>query len=622
MLLQTRGLSLASALVLARASAFRVGSVVSSKTAVLRGGAKMSTAAASAHTNPLLQQEGLPRFSQLDSTHVKPALTEALAALEKNFASLEGDLEHGQPAAMYSQVVESLEKIEAPVEYAWGVVGHLMGVQNSDALRTAHAEMQGDVIKATAKLSQSSTVFKAIQAVAAGDEELAPAQRRVLENSLTSMRLSGVGLEGEAKEAFNAHRVALAELSTKFSNNVLDATKAYSLLVTERAQVEGLPDSTLALLASRAEEAGEAGATAAAGPWKLGLDMPSYLPAMKFVRDRAVREKLYRAFVSRAAQENEPLVREILSRKKTQARLLGFGSHAEVSLQRKMADSVEAVSALTELLRERAYPAAQAELAELTAFAAAAGGPEKLELWDVPFWSERQAESRFGFTEEELRPYFALPNVLGGLFGLCERLYGVQIVPADGEAEVWNEDVLFFKVVDTTSSEHIASFFLDPYARPADKRGGAWMDVCVGKSRVLNRKPVAYLTCNGSPPVGGKPSLMTFAEVTTLFHETGHGLQHMLTTVRRDRESHMISARLTSDGGHFSRRFPRPRPLESPASSGTRSSCLRSSWRIGATMPPPSTAPAWRSITRRASRCLESSSTSCVSKRHTRRGSL
>jgi len=197
-----------------------------------------------------------------------------------------------------------------------------------------------------------------------------------------------------------------------------------------------------------------------------------------------------------------------------------------------MASSVAAVDELTEMLLAKALPAAKKELAELTEFAKAAGYEEgTLDNWDIPFWSERQSEKLFGFEEEELRPYFALPNVLSGLFGLCKRIFGVEIVKADGEAEVWHPDVGFFKVLDETTGEHLASFFLDPYSRPETKRGGAWMGVCVGKSQVLNRKPVAYLTCNGSPPVDGKPSLMTFNEVTTLFHETGHGLQHMLTTV-------------------------------------------------------------------------------------------
>mmetsp|Transcript_83011 Transcript_83011/g.165735 ORF Transcript_83011/g.165735 Transcript_83011/m.165735 type:complete len:734 (-) Transcript_83011:366-2567(-) len=496
----------------------------------LRGGLH-GVAAQAVAENPLLIQSGLPKFGSIEPSSVRTAVSETLKSMEHQFDQLESSLE-SQSEPTYQGVVEEMEKLEAPVEYAWGVVGHLMGVKNSDELRDVHGEMQGEVIRATTKLSQSASVFKALQALEKVADKLEPAQRRIIESSLASMKLSGVGLEGEAKEQFNANQMKLAEISTAFSNNVLDATKAYSLMLTDPKQVEGLPPSALALAASRAKEAGEEGATAEAGPWKLGLDMPTYLPAMKFIKDRSVREQLYRAFVTRAGEENEPLIRKILSLKQDQAKLLGFNTYAEVSLERKMADSVAAVDELTEMLRDKAYPAALKELGELSAFAKADGFDEELALWDVPFWSERQSEKLFGFEEEELRPYFALPNVLNGLFGLCKRLFGVDIVQADGEAEVWNEDVRFFKVLDETSGDHIASFYLDPYSRPADKRGGAWMGVCVGKSAVLDRKPVAYLTCNGSPPVDGTPSLMTFNEVTTLFHETGHGLQHMLTQVK------------------------------------------------------------------------------------------
>jgi len=245
-----------------------------------------------------------------------------------------------------------------------------------------------------------------------------------------------------------------------------------------------------------------------------------------------VREQLYRAFVTRAGEENAPLISRILTLKQEQAKILGFSTYAELSLERKMAKDVAAVDELTEMLLAKAMPAAQKELAELTSFAIANGfDQQKLALWDVPFWSERQSEQLFGFEEEELRPYFPLPKVLEGLFALTNRIFNIEIVEKPSEAPTWHPDVQFFHVNDADSGNHIASFYLDPYARPEDKRGGAWMDVCVGKSSVLERIPVAYLTCNGSPPVDGKPSLMTFSEVTTLFHETGHGLQHMLTTV-------------------------------------------------------------------------------------------
>jgi len=498
----------------------------------LRGGSVRMSATATQTRSALLEQTGLPKFDEIETPSVKPAVQDVLANLETDFASLESKLD-AMEAPTYADVMEELEKVEAPIEYTWGVVGHLMGVKNSDELREAHSEMQPAVVQTTQKLSQSKAIYSAVEAISAGgDSALDEAQQRIVASSLQSMQLSGVGLEGEAKEQFNANQMKLAELSTAFSNNLLDATKAYSMLITDPAQVEGLPPSALALLASRAAEDGAEGATAEAGPWKLGLDMPTYLPAMKFLKDRGVREKLYRAFVTRAGEENTPLLDQILSLKQQQAKLLGFSSYAEMSMARKMAGDVAAVEELHDMLLAKALPAAERELAELTAFARKGGfEEEKLALWDVPFWSERLSEKTFGFEEEELRPYFALPNVLDGLFGLCGRLFGIEVVEASDEAPKWHPDVQFFKILDAGSKEHIASFYLDPYARPEDKRGGAWMGVCLGKSQVLDRKPVAYLTCNGSPPVEGKPSLMTFSEVTTLFHETGHGLQHMLTTV-------------------------------------------------------------------------------------------
>ena len=275
----------------------------------LRGGGIVRAAVAD---NPLLVQEDLPKFGSITADAVKPAVAETLEALERQFQSLEKTLADGEAAeASYEDVIEAMEKLEAPVEYAWGVVGHLMGVKNSDELRGVHGEMQGEVIKATTKLSQSAAIYKALEAIEKKIDSLEPAQARIVESSLRSMRLSGVGLEGEAKEAFNANRMKLADISTTFSNNVLDATKAFSLLLTDPAEVDGLPPSARALAASRAKDAGEEAATADNGPWKLGLDMPSYLPAMQHIKAREVREKLYRAFVTRAGEQNAPLIKEV-----------------------------------------------------------------------------------------------------------------------------------------------------------------------------------------------------------------------------------------------------------------------------------------------------------------------
>jgi len=348
-----------------------------------------------------------------------------------------------------------------------------------------------------------------------------------------------VSLTGEAKERFNVIQERLAQLSTKFSNNVLDSTKLFKLRLTEKEDVDGLPLSSKALAAQQAIASGDTGATADEGPWVFTLDIPSYLPCMQHLRKRDLREQLYRAYVTRAStleHDNAPIIRRILQIKLDLARMLGYNCFAEKSLSKKMASSVDSVMALNEMLRERAMPAAMEELQQLEQFAQSSSGEVEvkdysLALWDVPFWSERLREQQYQYQEEELRPYFALPNVLDGLFSLATRLFGVVIEAADGEAQVWHPDVRYFRIKEEATGDVIAYFYLDPYSRPSEKRGGAWMDVCLGRSRVMHRIPVAYLTCNGSPPVGDKPSLMTFREVETLFHEFGHGLQHMLTRV-------------------------------------------------------------------------------------------
>lgn len=437
----------------------------------------------------------------------------------------------------YSAVVEKLEKIQAPLAYSWGVVGHLMGVKNSDDLRKAHDALQPSIVQTHQSIGQSSALYYALVGLKENGtlwSSLDEAQRRIVDSAIRDMKNSGVALQGEAKEEFNKLQLEAAELSTKFSNNVLDSTKEFKLRLDKKEQVEGLPESAKALAAQTAQAAGDKEATAEEGPWVLTLDIPSYLPAMKYLKDRAIREQIYRAYVTRAADgefDNKPIIQRLLQIKKETSALLGYECFADKSLSSKMAPNVDSVLKLISMLREKSYPAAKKEMEEVRAFAKAQGCEEELQLWDIAYWSERLRESQYEYEEEQLRPYFSLPVVLDGMFALARRLFGIVIKRADGEAQVWHNDVMFFKVIDEASGEHIASFFLDAYSRPAEKRGGAWMDVCLGKSKVLGRKPVAYLTCNGSPPVGDKPSLMTFREVETLFHEFGHGLQHMLTKV-------------------------------------------------------------------------------------------
>ncbi len=478
-------------------------------------------------SNPLLSISGLPPYDRIAATDVVPGLTLLVEAAEREFTSFEQSV-----TATWDGSLGRLHDLTRGLWAAWGAVNHLLSVRNTPELRAAHAEVQPAIVRFGSRLGQSVPLYQALEALRAGPgfAALDAVQQRVVVAELRDMQLSGVGLVGAARERFQALQLELSELSTRFSNHLLDASKAWSKVITDPAQVAGLPASLRALMAH------QAGGTPDAGPWKLTLDFPVYGPFLEHSRDRTLREDAYRAFITRAAtgeQDNQPLLARILAARQEMASLLGKASYAEVSLASKMAPNLAAVDALLERLRQVARPKAEAELADLTAYARQVSGDPALTLalWDIAFWAERLREERYAYTDEELRPYFALPQVLAGLFDTAKRLFGIDIVPADGQAPVWHPDVQYFEVRD--GGVALATFYLDPYSRPADKRGGAWMNSCLGRERhggVL-QKPVAILVCNQTPPVGDTPSLMTWREVETLFHEFGHGLQHLLTTV-------------------------------------------------------------------------------------------
>ncbi|NJM73145.1 MAG: M3 family metallopeptidase [Scytonema sp. RU_4_4] len=488
--------------------------------------------------NPLLKGSGLPSFGEIKAEDVVPAFNQLLAELDQELSTLEANV---QPT--WSSLVEPLEKLTDRLNWSWGIVNHLMGVKNSSELREAYETVQPQVVQFSNKLGQSQPIYNAFKALRASETwaKLNSAQQRIVEAAIRDAELSGVGLLFEAKERFNAIQMELAELSTKFSNHLLDATKAFSMTLTTPEEIDGLPSSLLSLAAQAARAAGEENATPENGPWRITLDSPSYAPFMQHSTRRDLREKLYRAFISRASSgelDNNPLIERILELRQELAELLGFKTFAELSLASKMAPNVQAVESLLEEMRRASYDSAIKELEELKAFATSKGALEANDLqhWDISFWAERQREEKFAFTAEELRPYFPLPQVLDGLFRLVQRLFGVTITPADGQAPVWHEDVRYFQIADETGHP-IAYFYLDSYSRPEEKRGGAWMDICINRGKVTEngvtttRLPVAYLVCNQTPPIGGQPSLMTFYEVETLFHEFGHGLHHMLTKV-------------------------------------------------------------------------------------------
>lgn len=494
--------------------------------------ASAAVEAPSASGNPLITDSPFPAYSEVKADHVVPGIRALLAELHAEVDQLEASVEPS-----WEGLVQPLERIVDRLSRAWGTVSHLKAVKDTEELRKAVEEVQPERVKLSLRLSQSKPLYEAFKAIKEGPAwaGLTEAQRRIVEGELRDFVLGGVALEGEKKERFNEIQQELSQLSTKFSNNVLDATKAFKKLLTDKQDVEGLPESALALAAQQAIKEGHEGATPESGPWLFTLDMPSYFPVMTHAKNRALREELYRASITRASSgdiNNEPIIEKVLALRQEKAELLGFKNFAEVSMASKMA-TLETAEELLEQLRAASYDAAQRDLQDIKDFAAEQGFTGELAQWDVSFWAERLKEAKYSIEEEQLRPYFALPNVLQGLFGLAKRLFDVDIEPADGTVPVWHEDVRFFVVKKGGAPK--AYFYLDPYSRPAEKRGGAWMDEVCGQSKLFAREgenvrlPVAHMVCNQTPPVGDKPSLMTFREVETLFHEFGHAAQHMLT---------------------------------------------------------------------------------------------
>lgn len=495
----------------------------------------------------LLRGEGFPDFAAINAAAVRDGIPKLLQELHSRLDQLEEQLAGSSAASAASpgdapswhSLMEPLQSLGERLRWSWGVVNHLLGVCNSPELREAHQQQQAAVVAFSSRLAQSQTIYQALEALNNQTEGLDACQRRILATELLGMRLRGVGLQGVEKQQFNQLTQELAEACTTYSNHVLDATAAWGLLLTSPEQLAGCPESLRQLLATAAREAGHPEATAEAGPWQLGLDYPRYGPFLQFSERRELREQLFRAAIGRAAQaphNNQPLVEQILGLRQRKAALLGYGNWAEVSLAPKMAPSVASVEALLEQLRAPSLKVGRTELQDLQELAQRRGAPEASQLrpWDISYWAEQWRQERFALDSEALRPWFPLPQVLEGLFELCQRLFDIRIEAADGQAPIWHPDVRYFLVREASGGEQLASFYLDPYSRPGSKRGGAWMDECLGRWPQADGQtvlPVAYLVCNQSPPVGDTPSLMTFNEVETLFHEFGHGLQHMLTRV-------------------------------------------------------------------------------------------
>ncbi|KAI3961857.1 hypothetical protein MKW98_022062 [Papaver atlanticum] len=438
--------------------------------------------------NPLLQDFVFPPFDVIEPKHVRPGIKALLKQLDDDLVVLEKSVE-----PTWSKLVDPLEKILDRLQLVWGIIHHLTNPEK---------------VKFLLRLGQSKPIYNAFKAIQESSEwqTLSGSRKRIVQWKIKEAVLSG----------------ELEKFGKKFGENVMDATKKFEKLIRDKKDTDGLPASALALAAQIAVSKGHEKATAEDGPWMITLDPPCIKSAVTYSRNHSLREEVHRARVTRASDgenDNSPIIDQIL----------------KLSMAMKMA-TVDKAKQLLEKVRTAAWNAAVQDTEDLKKFSLEQGAAEANDLseWDISFWSERLRESKYDINEEELRPYFSLPKVMDGLFGLAKRLFDIDIEAADGLAPVWNDDVRFYRIKDS-SGNPVAYFYFDPYFRPSEKRGGAWMGDAVARSRAFARDgasarlPVAYVVCNQSPPVGDKPSLMTFREVETVFHEFGHAFQHMLT---------------------------------------------------------------------------------------------
>src|SRR3954470_25075552 len=478
--------------------------------------------------NPLLDFSGLPRFSEIKPEHVSPAMDQLLAA---GRAAIDAAT-HAAPT--WEAFVAPQEDANERIGRAWGQVSHLHAVLDSPELREVYNANLPKLSQYWTELGQNTALFEKYKALSASPEfkSLSAARQRIVENALRDFRLSGAELAADKKKRYAEISEELSKLGAKFSENVLDATNAFSIVVDEK-RIAGIPEDVLQ--AAREAAMKDEKRTGGKADWKFTLHMPSYLPVMQYAQDRSLRETMYRESATRASEfgkkelDNTPLIARIVQLRREMAQLLGYSNYAEVSLAPKMAESPAQVLAFLDDLARKARPFAERDAAELRAFARDELGIADLQAWDLAYASEKLRAKRYAFSEQEVKQYFPEDAVLAGLFRVVETLYGLKITPA--AAPVWHEDARFFDLRDGAGGL-VGQFYIDLYARET-KRGGAWMDDARGRRRTQGgvQTPVAYLTCNFSGPIGGKPALFTHDEVSTLFHEAGHGLHHLLTRV-------------------------------------------------------------------------------------------
>ena len=474
--------------------------------------------------NPLLDFSGLPRFADIKPDHVAPAVDRLLSDARAAMRLAE------EAPATWQSFVQPLENATERLSRAWGQVEHLHGVLDSPPLREAYNAALPKITQFWTELGQNQRLFEKYRALKSSPEfaQLTPARRKLVDNALRDFRLGGAELPPALKPRYAAIQDELASLSAKFSENVLDATNAYSLLVEDEKRLAGIPADDLQAAREAAQKDGKPG-------WKFNLQMPYYLPVMQYADDRSLRETLYRESATRASEfgrrewDNTPLIGRILKLRKEDATLLGYPNFAEVSLVPKMAQAPRQVLEFLRDLARRARPFAERDLEELRAFSAGELKIGKLESWDIAYASEKLRAQRYAFSDQEVKQYFPETQVLPGMFDLVQKLYQIRI--SEQQAATWHDDVRFFDIRNA-GDELIGRFYVDLYARDT-KRGGAWMDGAISRRRLEAgiQVPVAYLNCNFSGPVGGKPALFTHDDVITLFHEFGHGLHHLLTRI-------------------------------------------------------------------------------------------
>jgi oligopeptidase A len=472
--------------------------------------------------NPLLDLGELPAFGRIEASHARPALEKVLA---ENRARVEELTAQANPT--FASLVAPVEELSYRLSRAWSPIAHLNAVANSPQMREAYNDCVPLLTEYSSELGQNAALQAAyLHVLKSEGDALDPPQRKVLENALRDFRLAGVDLPPAAKTRYREVAQRLAQLATKFSENVLDAGRAYTRSVSNSAELAGLPANTIDRAAADAREANQAG-------WLFKLDQPTYMTIMSSAESEQLRRDIYEAWITRASElgpsagrfDNNAIIAEILPLRHELSKLLGFGNYAEYALATRMAKSSKQVLAFLEDLARRCMPAAREEYMDLEEFAG-----RKLNAWDMAFYGERLQESRFKVSQEALRPYFPLPKVLSGLFALIHRLYGIRVRERAGIG-VWHPSVRYYDLIDK-DDRLVAGFFLDPYSR-SEKRAGAWMDECVVAKSLPSGTalPVAQLVCNFTAPAAAAPSQLTHDEVITLFHEFGHGLHHMLTRV-------------------------------------------------------------------------------------------